>query len=448
MGLVAANDLILRPLWPSWWTGKLSDIGVLFFLPLLLTALLSFVLPRREKLAAVMAFGGVLAAFLLLKASSVSNAWLTALLPIRAVADPTDLLTLPALAAAWLFWHKSMRSRRAIPAYPMRWDLLVLPLAALVTLADAAAPLYGVGCITLDGGKVNPIVSGPANNTTCPRKDTASRMELTSSGGIRYRVIIGESVERSADGQTWEMVYTATQLSEAELAYLHKTLPTNIYYVPGPLDAQIDLSNGSLVVAMGLEGVLVVPEKGLFVWEAVGIYSHAVLESSGLDGYLYLLAGEIWLAVGVGLLWLATALLHIRRAVWQIVLTVIGWILIATAVVALDPGLANSSYTSAFSALAESLAIVWALALAILALVRARKHPKHIILPRALTAPAVAVVILLPYAAWSLNLLAAYSGAQICAAVLGLSALACALLWKVSSSHPQQPAQDEPRSEE
>ena len=95
-----------------------------------------------------------------------------------------------------------------------------------------------------------------------------------------------------------------------------------------------------------------------------------------------------------------------------------------------------------------TLAIVWALALAILALVRARKHSIHIILPRALTAAAVVPLILIPYAGWSLNLLSAYSTAQICAAVLSLVALAGALLWKAPGSHSQQPAQNQPRAEE
>jgi len=27
-----ANDFILKPLWPSWWTGKLSDFAGLFCL--------------------------------------------------------------------------------------------------------------------------------------------------------------------------------------------------------------------------------------------------------------------------------------------------------------------------------------------------------------------------------------------------------------------------------
>ena len=149
VGLVALNDFVLKPLVPSWITGKLSDIGMLFFLPLLLAGLLEFILPRRW--AAGLGFGLAGAGFVLFKAGPVTAGWLD-FLALRSIPDPSDLLALPALGASFALWRSTLHEERA-PAHTLGWRLVLLPLAMLVAMADAAMPDQGVDCLAVqDGG--------------------------------------------------------------------------------------------------------------------------------------------------------------------------------------------------------------------------------------------------------------------------------------------------------
>jgi len=441
LALVVLNDLVLRAFWPSWWTGKFSDIGVIFFLPLLLSTLLTLALGRRTRLAAGLGFGSVLLAFLLLKASAAANHWLTGWLPLRAVYDPSDLLVLPAWGAALALWlGPASPSPRRAP----RWRLALLPLAALVTLADAAAPSYGIECLSLengtlfshsmytvltstDGGKTWLVKEGERGEL-CERKEDGESFDLTSPNGVRYRGTIGGGIERSADGSVWQTVYAPVLLSEAEETYLRKTVTSNFFYRPGPLDALVDPGSGNLVLAMGLEGVLVVPEQGRPVWAAAGQYHHRALESGGLGALFFLLSGELWLVLGAGLLWLVTACLRMgRMSMPMIVLTVFGWLFIAGEGFALTPELANSSYTGMFTSLAVIFASLWTLGLLIATVIRVRRRISRLLV-RLFFMLLILPFLLAPYILWSVNLIPYYWIAQAAAGGLILLLIIPAVL--------------------
>jgi hypothetical protein len=459
IALVALNDWVLRPLAPSWCTGKLSDIGMLFFLPFLLAALLGFIIPRREKLAAALAFSGVLAGFLLLKASPLSNHWLTAFLPVRAIPDPTDLVTLPAIVAAWIFWHSGPRLTQP-PA--LQWRLLVLPLAALVTLADSAAPSYGMTCFGVRNGILVSYVSstayqsldggltwepGNAGDLSCGLKKDGLVIDNVSPSGMHFRTTVERSVARSVDGQTWETVYSAKELSEPEHTYKLKTVSGNPYFIPGPLDAIVDPRSGNLVVAMGMEGALIVPPTGQITWVEVGNYRHASLKKAGVSGYETLLSWEIWWASAGGLLWLATALLRLRGSIWQIVVTVLGWSILGVSLMTLTPSFATGieSVGGLLLLLLLPFLNLLGLAIALTAIVRARNHSIESILARVATALLLAPVFFLPFLAWGLELVPDYSTAQQLAAFLVLVAVAVGVAWKSEPSvdlQSQQPSQD------
>ncbi|MBN1372124.1 MAG: hypothetical protein JW987_09285, partial [Anaerolineaceae bacterium] len=156
--LILVNDFFLRPVAPSWWTGKLSDVGALVVWPLLFAAALALILPRCWKhssaLAGWLALGLTLAGYLLLKLSPATNTILLAMSGqrLRAVADPSDLLLLPILLLpAWLWFRNEIQSVRPLR---LRWEPLLVALVLLVGVADAAAPDYGIMCFTQEDGRI------------------------------------------------------------------------------------------------------------------------------------------------------------------------------------------------------------------------------------------------------------------------------------------------------
>jgi hypothetical protein len=434
--LVLLNDLVLRPLWPaSWWTGKLSTLAVAFVLPLFLAALLSYFLPRRAKLAPGLAFGLVLIALFLLKVSPQSNSWLTAWLPIRAVADRSDLLSVFPWLAALLFYFQPTQRPRPIPLERM----LFLPIATLFLLADAAMPDYGAACLRVQDSNIltsagyHVYLSNDGGRTwmateqnipmECYSPGLDGPVELSVPGGTKYRVNPGNMVERSADGIKWEKVYASSALSEPEQVYNQRTIPSNLDYQPGPLDAQVDPSGENLILAMGMEGILIVPPTGTAQWVAVGPYHHNSLQNAGLRGYLTVLGGEIWLAVAAALAWFATATLRLRRTTWQIVLTIIGWLLLAATGIAQHPSI-NTSYLAAFAGMGLLASCLWSLALVLIALIRLRGQPRQHIIHLVIFVPLVIIVFLLPYIAWATGLIPSYSIAQAAAAALTIAMVA------------------------
>lgn len=92
------NDRFLKSAWPSWWTGKLSDVAGMMFFPLLLAAVLGH---RRTCIAVTMI------AFALVKLWLPANALAAHVLgalngaTVEIVRDPTDLLALPFALWAW-----------------------------------------------------------------------------------------------------------------------------------------------------------------------------------------------------------------------------------------------------------------------------------------------------------------------------------------------------------
>ena len=91
------NDHLFKSLWPGVVTGKLSDVAGLIVAPPLLNLLI-----RRPR-TSILLTG---AAFTLVKTTAIgaalaSQAWTLAWSPSLVLADPVDLIALPALYAAW-----------------------------------------------------------------------------------------------------------------------------------------------------------------------------------------------------------------------------------------------------------------------------------------------------------------------------------------------------------
>ena len=160
LALLLVNDWVLKPRvipdsGPSLVTGKLSDVAGLAFAPVVLSAAIGLVLhaaarlgarvdpslSRRRLVLCVLATGAGFAAVKLDPALAARAAgWLTGLLgrPARFVADPTDLLTLPALLAAlWIGRDELRRVPLGRPAAILRLGRPAGPALADVRWAGA-----------------------------------------------------------------------------------------------------------------------------------------------------------------------------------------------------------------------------------------------------------------------------------------------------------------------
>lgn len=140
--LLLINDHYLKFADPSFVTGKLSDIAELFVLPLALSTAVRFAtakshsIQRRSSLGVYLAVG---AAFIAIKVDQGAANWLrVALAPITgggtaAVADPSDLIALPALLLSFRVYQRTTK-----PTNSRRSTLAALPLIGLTVFASVA----------------------------------------------------------------------------------------------------------------------------------------------------------------------------------------------------------------------------------------------------------------------------------------------------------------------
>src|SRR3954469_16807093 len=142
--VLVVNDHFLKFAYPSFVTGKLSDAAELFVLPWVLstvahyaTARVRVLSVRRSSAMAVYLVVGL--AFIAIKVDQgAADAFRAALAPITgggtaAVADPSDLITLPTLLLSFIVYRRTAR-----PTSSPRSTLAVLPLIALTVFASVA----------------------------------------------------------------------------------------------------------------------------------------------------------------------------------------------------------------------------------------------------------------------------------------------------------------------
>ncbi|HEX2906592.1 MAG TPA: hypothetical protein VHO69_07025 [Phototrophicaceae bacterium] len=308
--LLLLNDHWFRFQWPSWWTGKLGDWAWLTFAPLICAAAVAWFVPKRlvqqEKVVGLLAFVFMGLWFALAKTVPfvhlLTTTTLDALVGWHGTLrlDTSDLLTLPALLVGWHIWRSS--SNQALPI-PRAW--VVLALGVIGTLATSCMPAdsgithlcqqesknfaftgYVANNVfmSMDGG----VTWGTVEARLVPRDCLISNRSfgqswLLTSGSQTYRFVLGKAIYSYQDGQaeTLEMNLSALGQEIRKIYYKGRPqgwiCPGPVAYLPGPLDAVVDTKTGNLVVAMGLDGVLVKPPDNRWHWATFGQYHYVNL---------------------------------------------------------------------------------------------------------------------------------------------------------------------------
>lgn len=224
--LILVNDFVLRGVasTPEWLTGKLSDIGWLVVVPVLLEALFNRLM--RERTARGLAIAAAVAVYTALQLWPPLGAWLK---PDH-VADVGDLRVLPAVFGALFVWRTPRLSPgwAAVGAWPV---LLGALLADSFWFAPEASWPCGDGMVweTAEPLRLRLDFWPPSNTDAFVRG-----LRLRDSKGVDVRLVVGETDDIAVcarDGlqpntsYTWEVgPWQDTPSNEA--AWHHDALPT------------------------------------------------------------------------------------------------------------------------------------------------------------------------------------------------------------------------------
>ena len=455
--LLLINDFVLRQQWPSWWTGKLGDFAWLAFAPLLIAPFLSLLIPRRVRrkggwvigisigvvalgFAAVKAIPGVFTVY-----HSLLRSWMPVASTLRF--DPSDLIALPAVWVALWVW----RSRRISQVGMGRRAWMVLTVGALATVANSGIPNYGVASfevvgdaivaplaydyyVSTDGGLTWELEEG--NLDVWQDQVHGDAWNMDTPDGL-YRFEPGIQILRSIDGgETW-LTEVSLAGTDARSAYARKFGPQYVVSGPGPLDAVFDSATGNLVVAMGVDGVLVRPADGDWRWVAVGEYRRSDIQTVGQAGML--LGGELWLAFVLVFLVFGVVTWPVRRRIWLsivLVLSWIGWLFVVWGV----PPAQTWGYSSAAVPFLIIAVGVLGLAAAIGRAVDVGRIRPGSLWVYGVISLLIAVLSVVPYALWAAGVIARYRVSSVIAMVLVVvcTATATVLLRRSKAESPSE----------
>lgn len=324
------NDHLFRVYWPSWLTGKLGDAAWLFAAPLALLLILSVLLPRYARHLPAVSFGLVGGVYVLGNTWPAFLAWLGGLIsqvfgfPVLMISDLGDLLALPALAGSYLFWRRvDVPLRLASP----RKDLagFATLLIAVLTIANSPSPIRGVDLLGVENGVIiacshsSEYTSIDGGLTWMPERipwrcppALRGNLTITEAGQevyLRYNYET-RAIERSVDGEIWEVEYQIQPASQAEAALYDQIYQSYDVLRQGVDDMVFDPVSGNVIAAVGVEGILVrTPDR---IWQPVGVDTYSPLRVNSLNAVWILLKGELCLAVLLGLLLFGTSALKIK----------------------------------------------------------------------------------------------------------------------------------------
>jgi hypothetical protein len=198
--LLIVNDFLLKPIYPNWLTGKLSDFAGLIVLALLL----AWLFPRLRGKATLISA----AVFILWKSPLATPVitWSNAVLnlPLHRVIDYTDLIALLVLPFTWVYIERIVGNPDK-PAWPAWSRNLLLFTGSFACLATSMSPKQRAD---YDGTiEVYKTYSLNVNKTTAlnrlkmlgyaVERDTSNRLADSTSYMISHVVLDQEDILRS-----------------------------------------------------------------------------------------------------------------------------------------------------------------------------------------------------------------------------------------------------------
>lgn len=188
IAVLLVNDHLLKQLWPSALTGKLSDFAGLYFAPYIVLVPL-FALPfgavaKRPSRVAPIGYLAIAAGFAALKVSDVSAAPLLSIasslgFPVLITADPTDLAALCVLPLSYAAWSARLHAPAIRPRRFLRGGALAA--GALSMVATSGPPQPSSNSIAID-------VSGSVYAAVEYTKASDGVYRLDQAGGAWRRV--------------------------------------------------------------------------------------------------------------------------------------------------------------------------------------------------------------------------------------------------------------------
>lgn len=422
--VLLVNDHLLKDVWPGVVTGKLSDVAGLVVAPALLAAFL----PHRADLVAVVVTG---IGFTVVKttqtgAELASQAWTLVAGPSTVLADPTDLLALPALWLAWWIRCNPWQVRQAQIA-------LTVPLAVLAITATSAAPgapqanvvQADPEAITVTGRDHRPFVSrdGGASWQVQDSDEGPPPEPGRTSACVQqhcYRIVAGRMkvMESSDGGITWRVSW---EISPGRTKLLDRSFDEPRCCRPIPLQSEslaVQARPGGghvVVVANERDGIAVRDEAGK--WRRLGFAADgtALSQAAALTAFGEHVEDETKVAVLSGLLALVIgiAMSSVRRMrAWNTAAFGIAGLL---AMVPYPyPDLVFSAATT-FVGMAGATMLLCALIVAVMDL----PSPSALLKPLAIGV-AVALGVAVPFHGWSAGAPDDYGTALTLAVVFGL----------------------------
>lgn len=437
------NTFVLQRICPNWLTGKLGDLAWVFVAPLVFTALLSWLLPERQRRAAfTVSMIGTAIVFTLIKATSL-NSWLVTGLakftgsPFSVVRDTSDLLALLVLPVTLCLWVRP----QVVLKTRSRAGLALMALFTLFTVADSAVPNLGITSIDIVDHTIlacnsyySSFQSSDDGQTWQDAQQECTQRVYSAQYGanlqdpnneqIQYKFRPG-LIERSTDGgNTWQVDYQWPLSSEAEqLYYITSNQVYNSSDLP-PFSGVVDPRTGEVFFAMGHEGILkrasgATPNYG---WIAVGENKKHDYQKSAL--LINLLYGEWMLAICAGCAGAVLLDIKLKPGKLKVAFLTLGLIGMVVCVLFFPPAQSlTQSYISQFLPMGLLIVLLLMLSLAGNAFFNAGMNSKRRLFLSIAGFLVITILAFLPFALWVYNLIPYHGTALFAAGVVAVAGI-------------------------